>query len=80
MNYSICIPTIYKSISRSDICEFMNQHIGSVSRVDFVDLNEHNRRVFVHFSEWHSYAEIVKYQLEKKGSSEIAIPNKKNTN
>lgn len=56
----------------------MNQHIGSVSRVDFVDLNQHNRRVFVHFSEWHSYAQIVQYQLEKKGSSEICIPNKKN--
>jgi len=83
MNYSICIPTIYKSISRTDLFEFMNDNIGAVSRIDCIDLNQHNRRVFVHFSEWYSnkgYAQILQYQLEKKGSFEIYIPNTKNKN
>jgi hypothetical protein len=79
-NISICIPTIYKSISRSDIFEYMNFHIGSVSRIDFVDLNEHNRSVFIHFSEWHvsDYAALVAYQLDKNGSCHVALPNIKN--
>jgi len=79
-NISICIPTIYKSIPISDISEYMNFHIGTVSRIDCVDLNEQNRRVFIHFSEWHvtDYAALVAYQLEKKGSCHIALPNIKN--
>lgn len=81
MNYSICISTIYKSISKFDIHEFMEKNLGKVSRIDCVDLNQNNRRVFVHFSEWYSNKEfpaIVLHQLESEGFCNFYIPNKKN--
>jgi hypothetical protein len=80
MNYSIYIPTIYKSVPISDIREFMDSHIGSVSRIDSVDINQHNRRVFIHFTEWHdtNYTELIKYHFKQKGSSLVALPNIKN--
>lgn len=82
MNYSICISTIYKSISKFDIHEFMEKNLGKVSRIDCVDLNQNNRRVFVHFLEWYSNKEfpaIVLHQLESEGFCNFYIPNKKNT-
>ena len=80
MNYSICIPTIYKSVPISDIREYMNVHFGSVSRIDSVDINQRNRRVFIHFTEWHdtNYTTLIKYHLKHKGSSLVALPNIKN--
>ena len=80
MNYSICIPTIYKSLPTHDIREFMNFHIGTVSRIDSVDINQHNKRVFIHFTEWHdtNYTTLIKYHLKHKGSSLVALPNIKN--
>ena len=83
MAYSICISTIFKSIPKIDIHECMERHLGKVSRIDCVDLNESNRRVFVHFSEWYSNkgkgcSDIVLHQLETNGFCQFYIPNKKN--
>jgi hypothetical protein len=83
MAYSICISTIFKSIPKMDIQECMEKHLGKVSRIDFLDLNKDNRRVFVHFSEWYSNkgkgcSDIVLHQLETNGFCHFYIPNKKN--
>lgn len=80
-NNSIFIPTLYKSISKNELFEYMEDNFGKVERIDFVDLNENSRRVFLHFSEWYSnkgYAQMARYQMEKFGFSNIYIPNKKN--
>jgi hypothetical protein len=83
MAYSICISTIFKSIPKIDIQECMERHLGKVSRIDCVDLNQSNRRVFVHFSEWYSNkgkgcSDIVLHQLETNGYCHFYIPNTKN--
>jgi hypothetical protein len=81
MAYSICISTIFKSIPKIDIQEFMQKNLGLVSRIDCIDLNQNNRRVFVHFSEWYSnesFASVVKQLLETNGFCNFYIPNKKN--
>ena len=83
MAYSICISTIFKSIPKIDIQECMERHLGKVSRIDCVDLNQHNRRVFVHFSEWYSnkdngFSDIVLNQLKTYGFCHFYIPNNKN--
>lgn len=83
MAYSICISTIFKSIPKIDIHECMERHLGKVSRIDCVDLNKDNRRVFVHFSELYSNkgkgcSDIVLHQLETNGFCQFYIPNKKN--
>jgi len=78
---SIYIPTIYKSISRDEVHQFMEKNLGIVSRIDFVDLNENNRRVFIHFSEWYTnkgIGEIVRDEIEIHGFCDINLPNKKN--
>jgi hypothetical protein len=83
MAFSICISTIFKSIPKIDIHECMEKHLGKVSRIDCVDLNQNNRRVFVHFSEWYSNkgkgcSDIVLHQLETNGFCHFYIPNNKN--
>lgn len=80
MTYSICISTIFKSIPKYDIHECMEKYLGKVSRIDCVDLNESNRRVFVHFSEWtkSELSTVVLEQLETNGYCHFYIPNNKN--
>jgi hypothetical protein len=76
-NNSIYIPTIYKSIRKEDIVEFLEKDFGKVSNIDFVDLNENCRRVFVHFSEWYmdkGFGRIVRHNIETRGFCEFSMP------
>jgi len=76
-NNSIYIPTIYKSIRKEDLVEFLEKDFGKVSNIDFVDLNENCRRVFVHFSEWYmdkGFGRIVRHNIETRGFCEFSMP------
>jgi hypothetical protein len=76
-NNSIYIPTIYKSIRKEDLVEFLEKDFGKVSSIDFVDLNENCRRVFVHFSEWYmdkGFGRIVRHNIETRGFCEFSMP------
>lgn len=80
-NNSIYIPTIYQSISKEDLCDYLEKNFGKVSRIDFVNLNENCRRAFVHFSEWYTdkyICKIVRNKIETDGIYEfiMPIPNK----
>jgi regulator of replication initiation timing len=76
-NNSIYIPTIYKSIRKEDIVEFLEKDFGKVSNIDFVDLNENCRRAFVHFTEWYmdkGFGKIVRHNIETRGFCEFSMP------
>jgi hypothetical protein len=76
-NNSIYIPTIYKSISKEDLWDFLEKDFGKISRIDFVDLNENCRRAFVHFSEWYmdkGFGRIVRNNIETRGFCEFSMP------
>lgn len=76
-NNSICIPTIYKSIRKEDLCDFLEKEMGKVSRIDFVDLNKNCRRVFVYFSEWYmdkGFGKIIRHNIETRGFCEFSMP------
>lgn len=76
-NNSIYIPTIYKSIRKEDLLEFLEKEMGKVSRIDFVDLNENCRRAFVHFSEWYmdkGFGKIIRHNIETRGFCEFSMP------
>ena len=80
-NDSIYIPTLYKSISKNELKHFLEEKLGIVKRIDFVDLNEYSRQVFIHFDEWYTnkgFGEVARYQMEKFGFCNIRIPNVKN--
>lgn len=76
-NNSIYIPTIYKSIRKEDLWDFLEKEMGKVSRIDFVDLNENCRRAFVHFSEWYmdkGFGKIIRHNIETRGFCEFSMP------
>jgi hypothetical protein len=76
-NNSICIPIIYKSIRKEDLCAFLEKDMGKVSRIDFVDLNKNCRRAFVYFSEWYmdkGFGKIVRHNIETRGFCEFSMP------
>ena len=80
-NNSIYIPTIYKSIHKKDLWDYLEQNFGKISRIDFVNLNENCRRAFVHFSEWYmnkGIGKIARNKIETDGICDfiMPIPNK----
>jgi len=76
-NNSIYIPTIYQSISKEDLWDYLEKNFGKISRIDFVNLNENCRRAFVHFSEWYTdkyICKIVRNKIETDGIYEFIMP------
>ena len=80
-NNSIYIPTIYQSIRKEDLWDYLEKNFGKISRIDFVNLNENCRRAFVHFSEWYmnkGMGKIARNKIETDGICDfiMPIPNK----
>jgi hypothetical protein len=76
-NNSIYIPTIYKSIRKEDLWEFLEKEMGKVSHIDFVDLNKNCRRAFVYFSEWYmdkGFGKTIRHNIETRGFCEFSMP------
>jgi len=76
-NNSIYIPTIFKSIRKEDLWDFLEKEFGKVNNIDFVDLNENCRRAFVYFSEWYMdklFGRVVRHKIETDGFCEFSMP------
>jgi len=78
-NNSIFIPMIDFNITKNQMKDIMEEHLGKVSRIDFVSFNSENgcgRRAFVHFGKWENndYAKCVRYHIEHNGFYDMLIP------
>ena len=78
-NNSIFIPMIDFNITKNQMKDLMEEHLGKVSRIDFVSFNSENgcgRRAFIHFAKWENnvYANSVRFHIETNGFYDMLIP------